>query len=137
MAKKPSKNLEPSLNGDGRDDGGKFSGGNKGGPGNPLAKQVNMLRAQLLKAVTVEDIKAIGERLVDNAKAGDIQSIKELFDRLFGKPNGPMQSDEDPGGRRVQVMFNFDHEAFAKLFRAGHVDGRATAPPDDPEEPVH
>lgn len=138
MAKKQSNNPEPSQNGDNgddRDDSGRFAKGNKGGPGNPHAKKVHALRAALLKAVTPEDITGIAEKLVINAKTGDIQSIKELFDRLFGKPNTPLQADDDPSTQRASVTFNFDHDAFAKMFSP--VNGRAVASPDDSEESVH
>ncbi len=44
------------------------------------------MRAALLQAVTVGDIKAIVGKLVEQAKGGDIAAIRELLDRAIGKP---------------------------------------------------
>ncbi len=70
---------------DNHDDKGRFATGNKGGPGNPYSKKVNMLRAALLEAVTVKDIKIIAGKLIQKAKKGDLLAIKELLNRTIGK----------------------------------------------------
>lgn len=79
---------QPSPNGanGGRDRGGRFAKGNSGGPGNPFAKQIGGLRKALLKAVKPKDMQDIAERLVVEAKAGNISAIKEVFDRTLGRP---------------------------------------------------
>jgi hypothetical protein len=75
----------PSPNGaNGRGVDGKFAPGWKGGPGNPHARHVARLRSALFKAVKPEDIKDVAAKLIEQAKAGDVASIKELFQRLFG-----------------------------------------------------
>ena len=71
---------------DGRDSQGRFAPGNPGGPGNPHAAQVSRLRSALLAAVSEEDIRAVTEKLIELAKAGDVRAIKEVFDRTLGKP---------------------------------------------------
>lgn len=79
--------MEPSANGsNGRGTGGRFAAGNAGGPGNPHAARVAQLRATLLAAVTDDDIRAIVATLVAQAKGGDLAAIRELLDRLLGKP---------------------------------------------------
>ncbi len=79
--------MGPTPNGDnGRDDRGRFTTGNAGGPGNPYAQQVGRLRSALMSAVTEDDIKVIIEALVKKAKKGDITAARVLFDRLLGKP---------------------------------------------------
>ena len=79
--------VSPSPNGViGRDSGGRFATGNRGGPGNPHAKHVGELRSALLAAVTAKDMRAIARTLVARAKAGDVRAIKELLDRTLGKP---------------------------------------------------
>ena len=70
----------------GRDASGRFVKGCKGGPGNPHAQHVGQLRSALLEAVTAEDMEAIARKLVESAKAGNVQAVKELLDRLVGKP---------------------------------------------------
>jgi hypothetical protein len=78
----------PSTNGanGGRQDGGRFAKGNPGGPGNPHARRVARLRSALLKAVTPADMKAIVARLVQDARAGNVQAAREVIERSLGKP---------------------------------------------------
>jgi hypothetical protein len=83
---------EPLVNGangatpKGRDNRGRFAKGNRGGPGNPQAKRTAVLRAALADAVTAEDVRAIAKRLVIEAKSGDISAVRELLDRVIGRP---------------------------------------------------
>ena len=77
----------PSPNG--RDGRGRFAAGWKGGPGNPHAAQVARLRAEMLNAVTPDDMRAIVSRLVELAKGGDVRAIKEVLDRTLGRPQEP------------------------------------------------
>ena len=77
-----------SLNGDngGRDTHGRFTAGNAGGPGNPYSKKVADFRRVLVDSVTVEDLQACARALVKKARAGEIPALRELLDRLLGKP---------------------------------------------------
>jgi hypothetical protein len=77
--KRERKKLSPSLN------GGRFAKGNPGGPGNPLARQVNVIRSALLNALTPADVEAIIKAMIAKAKKGQLGYIKELFDRSIGK----------------------------------------------------
>jgi hypothetical protein len=45
--------------GDGRDPTGRFTKGNPGGPGNPLARSVALMRQTMLEAVSDEDLREI------------------------------------------------------------------------------
>ena len=63
---------------------GKFARGNKLGRGNLMAGKVAKLRATLLRTVTKDDFREVVEKLMENAKAGDVTSIKELLSRLLG-----------------------------------------------------
>ena len=77
----------PSPNGaNGHGPDGRFTEGNAGGPGNPHARHVGMLRSALLKAVTEEDMEAVIAKLIELAKGGEIRAIKELLDRALGRP---------------------------------------------------
>lgn len=69
----------------GRDANGRFTHGNAGGPGSPLAGKAMKLRAALMDAVGEDDIKAIAAALVVESKTGNVSAIKELLDRLLGK----------------------------------------------------
>jgi hypothetical protein len=77
----------PSPNGgNGRNNRGQFAPGNGGGPGNPYAAAVGRLRSALLKAVTAKDIEAVAKALIEKAKSGDVPAIRELLDRILGRP---------------------------------------------------
>lgn len=54
-----------------------------------LAEQA---KAQLIKAY-LDNIVPINQALVDKAKAGDIQAIRELHERVFGKVTQPIGND--------------------------------------------
>jgi len=83
----PGETRPPSPNGSiGRDAGGRFAAGNRGGPGNPFAGKVGELRRALYDAVSTEDLTAVIEGLVEKAKAGHVPAARELLERLFGKP---------------------------------------------------
>jgi len=86
--------IQPSPNGsNGRGTNGRFAKGNPGGPGNPRAKQVALVRSMLLDAVTEDDIRAIVQTLVQKAKDGDVAAARELLNRVFGKPLSPMDPE--------------------------------------------
>lgn len=76
----------PSTHGSGgQDHRGRFSPGNKLGRGNPLAGRAAKIRSVLLSALTEDDAGEIARRLIQQAKGGDLASIRELFDRTIGK----------------------------------------------------
>jgi hypothetical protein len=60
--------------------------GNRGGPGNPYTKSIGLLRAALLRSVSEKDFEAVVKALVAKAKQGDIGAIRELMDRIVGRP---------------------------------------------------
>jgi hypothetical protein len=86
-----------------RDAKGRFAKGNQGGPGNPHAGQVAKLRARMLEAVTEDQVKQAMQALADEAARGNVAAIRELLDRVAGKPH-QAQSHEitGPGGEPIQ-----------------------------------
>jgi len=87
--------------GDGRDGAGRFAKGNPGGPGNPHGGRVAALRAKLLEAITDADFEAIARSLVDRAKAAEPWAVKEVLDRIIGKPAVSVTVEADHGSGRV------------------------------------
>ena len=79
----------------GRDKQGRFIVGNCGGPGNPHAKQVAVMRAALLSAVTPEDLHDVIRVLIEKALSGNVSAIKELLDRLYGKPKVAVEMKQE------------------------------------------
>ena len=55
-------------------------------PGKPLRGKIPELRSAMLRAVSAADVRAVGQSLVDQAKAGDTAAAKVLLDRVLGKP---------------------------------------------------
>ncbi|MCW5756075.1 MAG: hypothetical protein KIT54_02455 [Phycisphaeraceae bacterium] len=91
---------------DGRDHLGRFAPGNPGGQGNPLAKEHARVRRLIRESVTDADLVAIVAVLVAEAKAGNIVAIRELLDRLAGKPR-PIE-DDPPDPAAVCIHLEFD-----------------------------
>lgn len=79
---------------DKRNKNGTFAKGNKGGTGNPYARRVAAIRVKMMEAVTDEDIDAVIQKLVSDAKDGDLAATKELLNRLVGKPASSPPPDE-------------------------------------------
>ena len=71
---------------DKREANGRFATGNKGGPGNPFARQIAALRQTLLNRATTKDFEEIADELIKKAKTGDVAAIKLLFQYTMGKP---------------------------------------------------
>jgi len=81
---------------------GTFAIGNAGGPGNPHAAQVALLRAAMLSAVTADDIASITRKLVAMAESGDLKAMELLLSRTIGKP---------AAGPSLAVQINTDADA--------------------------
>src|SRR5262245_19849798 len=77
---------EPTAPTEGRDNHGRFAKGNRGGPGNPHARQVAALRRRLLERLTTEELDAIIDALLRLSRAGDVAASKLLFQYGLGKP---------------------------------------------------
>jgi hypothetical protein len=78
---------------EGRDSKGRFTKGNKGGPGNPFARKVAELRKTLVNFVTEDDMKHIAFVLKERAMGGELAAIKLLFQYILGKPNEAVDPD--------------------------------------------
>src|SRR5205814_10512743 len=84
---------------EGHDANGRFAPGNKGGSGNPFARQVAALRQALLDAVSPDDLADIARALADKAKRGDVAAAKVLLTYLVGKPAPAPDLDVEEVGR--------------------------------------
>jgi hypothetical protein len=70
----------------GRDAGGRFTAGNACGKGNPHNRRVAKLKTALLSAVTEDDMRRLGSKLLAQALAGDTAAAKLLLAYTLGKP---------------------------------------------------
>jgi hypothetical protein len=72
---------------------GTFTLGNKGGPGNPFARQVAEIRKLLLNAVPGERLAKIVLAMVEKAEAGDVAAAKLVLQYTAGKPAEAVNPD--------------------------------------------
>jgi hypothetical protein len=77
----------------GRDAKGRFTAGNRGGPGNPFARRAAELRSAFLAAATPEDMQRICQRLITMAALGDLVAAKLVLGYLLGKVPEPVNPD--------------------------------------------
>src|SRR5262245_20268581 len=101
-AEQPASNHDP-----GRDSRGRFSKGNKGGPGNPFARQTARMRQVLLDCVSEDDLHAIVTGLVEDAKNGDLGAARLVLSYVVGKPTAAV----DPDHLDVEEFDLFQQEA--------------------------
>jgi hypothetical protein len=71
---------------DDHDASGRFAKGNRGGPGNPHARQVAALRREFMKVYTPERINRLAEALYGLAVIGSLPAIRLAFEYTVGKP---------------------------------------------------
>lgn len=88
-------------------------GGKREGAGRPKgAVAKSTLKARKAKEALIEayleNIKPINEALIKKAKEGDMQAIKEIHDRIWGKSLQPNEHDLSP---ELKLLFD---EAFKK-----------------------
>ncbi len=80
----------------GRNRRGRFTKGNKGGPGNPSMRRVAMLRKAAQAAVSEEMVRDIMAALAVRALTGDLSAAKLVLAYAIGKPEaaGDLDGDE-------------------------------------------
>ncbi len=111
-------NASPSSNGsNGRRENGTFAPGYKGGPGNPYAARVGQLRSMLIQAVGDNDFKDIIAALLKQAKDGDLPAIREVLDRLLGKPKTTIEVQKD--GEEEEQLDTYIASQLAELLPRG------------------
>jgi len=111
----------------GRDERGYFTKGNKIAKGNPHAKKVAKLRAELLRAVSPEDIREVCEMLKKKAFQGDMVAIKELLDRVLGRALVGLDLQERIDQLEKIIVEQHSLELSAADEQAGEADSAADA----------
>jgi hypothetical protein len=79
---------------EGRDEGGKFAKGNRGGPGNPFTRRVAQLRTLLLSLVTDELLSEVVAKIAEMAKGGDLAAARLLLQYSLGQPQKALDPDD-------------------------------------------
>jgi hypothetical protein len=80
-----------------------FKKGNPGGPGRPKTGVLSKILNEILADADDADARAIVRALVDEAKHGSIAHIKEIFDRVEGKPT-ESKGDEGHGAKVAEIL---------------------------------
>jgi len=78
---------------DERDAAGRFAPGNKGGPGNPYARQSALLKRVFLEEGEPRRIRRIARKLLDLAEQGNVQAAKIVCNYCLGKPTPAVDAD--------------------------------------------
>ena len=80
---------------------GQFLPGNQASTGNPNIAKVAKLKAAIVEASTVEDIRSIMRSLLRMAQSDNVYAAREYLDRVVGKSvdNSPQQQ-----GSLVQIL---------------------------------
>src|SRR5438132_13253725 len=89
MAETPKPTGDNGHNG--RSTNGRFAAGNKLARGNPNNLKAQQLRNTLLATVTEKDLIEVTKKLIGLAKSGDMAAIRELLDRILGKPTASIE----------------------------------------------
>ena len=90
---------------------GRFALGNKGGPGNPFARQVAEIRKLLLNTVPGERLAKIVLAMVEKAEAGDVAAAKLILQYTVGKPAEAVEPDRveiDEHRLRTESTLSFE-----------------------------
>src|SRR5438128_11523499 len=84
---------KPEAADEGRDAKGRFTKGNKGGPGNPFARKVAALRRAMVNFVSEDDLKHLVFVIKMRAEGGDMAAAKLLLQYVIGKPTETVDPD--------------------------------------------
>lgn len=75
----------PNTDGN-RNEQGRFIKGNRAGKGRPIGSKVDALRRSLIDSVTPDDIREIIGAVILQAKNGDLNAAKLVFNQVLGNP---------------------------------------------------
>ncbi|MBL8763139.1 MAG: hypothetical protein JNM07_02585 [Phycisphaerae bacterium] len=70
-----------------RDQRGHFKPGSNMGEAKRGSNITRRVRNAVKEAASQDDVCAIMQALIKRARAGDVQAAREVFDRLFGRPD--------------------------------------------------
>jgi len=80
-------NSKPTKDGgDGRDEGGRFTKGNPGGPGNRHATMARKYKAEIYRCISPADLAKQAHKVKRIAESGERWAIELCWSYLLGKP---------------------------------------------------
>ena len=103
---------------------GRFSAGNRGGPGSGRGRRIREYREAIRAAASAEDVAAVVAKLVELARAGDVAASREVLDRVLGRPGQAV----DPVGLSLpQIKCSADASAAASEILRALGEGEVSA----------
>ncbi len=88
--------------------GGKQPGaGRPKGSKDPLTIQRETLKKYILSRI-IKEKKPVIDKLLERAKAGELDAIRELFDRALGKPSQDVGVDLTSFGKEILTIEQID-----------------------------
>jgi hypothetical protein len=91
-SKQSKSKANPNPNSD-HDAKGRFTFGNKGGPGNPHARQTAKLHSAALKVITEREMEDIFKEMAKLAKEGSVHAARFVAEYTIGKPMAAINPD--------------------------------------------
>lgn len=109
-----------------------FAPGNEYGKlgGYPYRQKVAQFKSALMEAITEEDIKAIALKMIERAKAGDMEAAKEVLNRTIGKVSDKVEIEGSDGSGWSFTLRIRDAEPPSEI-----IDLEPTTEPLDPLPP--
>jgi hypothetical protein len=90
MSKSKKSTATPNSDHDAK---GRFTFGNKGGPGNPHARQTAKLHSAALRVVTEQEMEDIFKEMAKLAKEGNVHAARFVAEYTIGKPMSAINPD--------------------------------------------
>jgi len=82
---------------------GQFKKGWSGGPGRPRLDAEQKYLRTLHRSLLQRDVREIIKKLIDKAKAGNIQATKLLLEYAIGKPTQYVAADLTSDGKPIKA----------------------------------
>jgi hypothetical protein len=99
--KQPTQDIDRESN-EHHDALGRFTAGNKAGQ-HYMVRRFAQVRTLIHKSVTDEDVVEIVKTAVEQAKQGDGEARKWIFERLIGKPKDEAEAGETSQGWNIII----------------------------------
>jgi hypothetical protein len=90
MSKSKKSKTTPSSDHDAK---GRFTFGNKGGPGNPHARQTAKLHSAALRVINEQEMEDIFKEMAKLAKEGNVHAARFVAEYTIGKPMAAINPD--------------------------------------------
>ena len=92
---------------------------------NPFGCKLAALRAAMVDSVSEDDLRGIMAKLVEQAKAGDLNAAREVLARVVGKPGDARDPDRISVESIALEADKFEAERLRRMRKPGFSDSLA------------